>query len=77
MEIWTFNQYTDKRDVISVNPGDITIGRDDENTVSLQSPFVSRKHARIFKDSGSFYIECLGMNPITVANNEILSPAKK
>jgi len=68
MEIWVYNQYNDQRDIVKVDDESITIGRDDSNNVTLRSPFVSRRHARIFRDSGSFFIESLGMNGTVVAN---------
>ena len=71
MEIWIYNQYSDKRVSLTVPEDNITIGRDDTNSVTLQSPFVSRKHARIFMESGSFFIECLGVSGLVVANREL------
>lgn len=71
MEIWVRNQYTDQREVIKVGDESITIGRDDANNVTLRSPFVSRKHARIIKDAGSYWVESLGLNETTVANKAI------
>ncbi len=69
MEIWVYNQYTDQRDIVKVpNDEDISIGRDEANDVALRSPFVSRRHARIFKEAGSYFIESLGLNGVTVAN---------
>ena len=71
MEIWVYNQYSDEREVVKVSSEDITIGRDDSNDVTLRSQFVSRHHARIFKDSGSFFLESLGLNGTSVANKVI------
>ena len=71
MEVWVYNQYTDRREVEKVSDDDITIGRDDANDVTLQSPFVSRRHARIFRDSGSYFVESLGLNELIVANRPV------
>ncbi len=71
MEIWIYNQYTDQRKVTQVDRENISIGRDDANNVVLKSPFVSRKHARIFWDGGSFYIESLGLNDTIVTNKPV------
>ncbi len=71
MEIWVYNQYTDQREVVKVDDDDISIGRDETSNVPLRSPFVSRKHARIFKDSGSYFIEALGMSGVIVANKTV------
>ena len=71
MEIWVYNQYTDQREVVTVDSDDIVIGREDGNDVVLASPFVSRQHARILKDGVGYAVESLGLNGITVANRLI------
>jgi Flp pilus assembly CpaF family ATPase len=72
VEIWVYNQYSDQRDVVTVEDnGEVTIGREEANDVPLRSPFISRKHARIFREGPTFFIESLGRNPVTVANVEI------
>ncbi|HDZ22119.1 hypothetical protein LCGC14_0302380 [marine sediment metagenome] len=68
MEIWVYNQYTDQREVIKANEKAVAIGRDESNDVVLDSPFVSRQHARILKEGGGFVIESLGLNGVTLAN---------
>ncbi|MFW6065192.1 MAG: ATPase, T2SS/T4P/T4SS family [Planctomycetota bacterium] len=68
MEIWVYNQYTDQRDRVQVDDDEISIGREDSNDVVLRSQFVSRRHARIFRDGKSYFIESLGLNGTTVAN---------
>ncbi len=69
MEIWVYNQYTDQRESLKVGDENVTIGREESNDVVLRSPFVSRCHARIFRENGTFFIESLGLNGTTVANN--------
>ena len=68
MEIWICNQYSDERQTVKVDGEDITIGRDENNNVTLRSPFVSRRHARIFHEGGSYYVESLGLNGTIVLN---------
>ena len=75
MEIWVYNQYSDQREVIKVSDDDVTIGRDESTDVTLRSPFVSRRHARIFTEGGSYFIESLGLNGTLVAN--IVVPHKQ
>ena len=75
MEIWVYNQYTDQREVVKVGDDHVTIGRDDGNDITLHSPFVSRFHARIVHESGSFYLESLGLNGVVVANKHV--PARE
>ncbi len=71
MEIWVYNQYNDQREIIKVDGEEVTIGRDEGNSVTLRSPFVSRRHARIFHESGGVFIESLGLNGAVVANQTI------
>ena len=76
MDIWIYNQYNDQRDSIHVASERITIGRDDSCDITLKSPFVSRNHAVIFADHGSYFLECTGVSGLTVANKEIASHQK-
>lgn len=71
VEVWIYNQYTDKRDIVQVPDDGISIGRDDTAHVCLRSPFVSRQHARIFRQDGHYFIESLGLNGLTVRNQEL------
>jgi len=68
VEIWVYNQYSDRREVVKVAEENITIGRDEGNSVTLRSPFVSRQHARVLWESGSYFLESLGTNGTYVAN---------
>ena len=71
MEIWVYNHLSDERSVIEVDPEDVTIGRDAGSTVQLKSAFISREHARLYKDEGGYFVESLGMNGATVANKPV------
>jgi len=71
VEFWITNHYTDRRDVVEVASEDIVIGRDEANPVTLRSQFVSRRHARIFKEGPTFFIEALGVSGVVVANKDI------
>jgi pilus assembly protein CpaF len=71
VEVWVYNQYSDQREVVKVSDDNITIGRDEGNSVTLRSPFVSRRHARVFWEGGNFFLESLGMNETTVANRVV------
>jgi Flp pilus assembly CpaF family ATPase len=68
LEIWVYNQYSDQREVVKVSEENITIGRDETNSVTLRSPFVSRQHCRVFWDGGNFFLESLSINGTYVAN---------
>jgi len=71
VEFWITNQYTDTRDVVKVASEDITLGRDESCDVTLHSQFVSRRHARIFKEGPTFFIEAVGVSGVVVANHDI------
>ncbi len=72
MEIWVYNQYNDQRDVLEMPDGStVTIGRDESNDITLESPFVSRHHAQIKPEGKGYAIESLGLNGLTVANRDV------
>ena len=71
MQIWIHNHLTDERHVEEVSDGEITIGREETNTIHLKSSFVSRRHARLFREGPTFFIENLGLNGTMVANREV------
>ncbi len=77
MEIWVYNQLADQREVVKVESDDISIGRDENNDVCLRSPFVSRCHARIVLDAGSYYIEASGLNAVVVAKKELTTGQRR
>ncbi len=77
MEIWVYNQYTDQRDRVQADGGEINIGREDNNDVVLRSQFVSRHHARIVREGKSFFIESLGLNGTIVANDLVPAHQKR
>lgn len=53
---------------------DVTIGRSDTCTISVQVPNVSRQHARIFLDNGQCWVEDLGSTNGTHVNDaEVMS----
>ena len=71
MEIWVYNHLSNERRVVEIDTDEITIGRDESNSIVLKSPFVSRQHARLFKQDGSYFVESIGLNGTTVANKTI------
>ncbi|MCD4699171.1 MAG: Flp pilus assembly complex ATPase component TadA, partial [Phycisphaerae bacterium] len=71
MEIWIYNHLSDERKAVEVKDAEVLVGREDSSTISLKSPFVSRRHARLFKDGGTYFVESLGLNETTVANKQV------
>ncbi|OPX22157.1 MAG: hypothetical protein B1H04_05425, partial [Planctomycetales bacterium 4484_123] len=71
MEIWIYNHLTDERRVEQVDDAEVTIGRDEGNTIQLKSPFVSRCHARLYRENTTYFIESLGLNGTMVANKPV------
>ena len=49
-----------RRTVIPIVRDEITIGRNDQNMVRLEEKNVSRKHGRLVREDGHFYVEDLG-----------------
>jgi len=77
VEIWVYNQYNDQREIVKVSDSNVQIGRDEGNDITLRSPFVSRRHARIIYEGGSFFVESLGLNGVIVANREVPKGARR
>ena len=48
-----------RRTVVPLVRGEITIGRNEQNVVTLAEKNVSRRHGRLFREAGRFYIEDL------------------
>jgi len=71
MEIWVYNQYSDTREAVQVGDEDVAIGRDETCDVVLRSPFVSRLHAKILRENGSFFVEAVSVNETLVKNTPL------
>jgi pSer/pThr/pTyr-binding forkhead associated (FHA) protein len=66
-----------RKTVVPVVREEITIGRQDGNTIRLTERNVSRRHARLLKDNGSLLIEDLGSyNGVRVNGEKITAPTK-
>jgi pSer/pThr/pTyr-binding forkhead associated (FHA) protein len=66
-----------RKTVVPVVREEITIGRQDGNTIRLTERNVSRRHARLVKDNGSLLIEDLGSyNGVRVNGEKIAGPTK-
>jgi pSer/pThr/pTyr-binding forkhead associated (FHA) protein len=64
-----------RKTVVPVVRDEITIGRQDGNTIKLTERNVSRRHARLWKDNGALLIEDLGSyNGVRVNGDRIAGP---
>ena len=66
-----------QRRVVPVVSDEITIGREDGNTIRLPERNVSRRHARLVRDNGFFVIEDLGSsNGVRINGDRIDAPRR-
>jgi len=76
MKIW-FNKISEsRRSMIEVDDAEVTIGRDPANSVLLQSPLVSRRHAVVRMADGKLELENVGLNSCVVDDEEVLGGQK-
>jgi DNA-binding winged helix-turn-helix (wHTH) protein len=66
-----------ERRIIPLAPGENVIGRDEEATVRIDSPGVSRRHARIVVENGVARLEDLGSKNGTYLREEKLVGARE
>lgn len=72
MKIW-FNRVSEsRRNLVEVEAGEVTIGRDATNTIVLASPLVSRRHAIVRLVDGQLQLENVGLNSCVVGDEEVL-----
>ncbi|MCC6124575.1 MAG: Flp pilus assembly complex ATPase component TadA [Pirellulales bacterium] len=72
MKIW-FNKINEsRRAMVETAEAEVTIGRDATNTVCLQSPLVSRRHAVVRSSNGKLQLENVGLNSCVVGDEEVL-----
>lgn len=71
MEVWLFDHTTSNRTTHEVGDGAFTVGRDPDNTLTLQSPFVARKHAKVYRKGNQLFVEALSQAGTRVANREV------
>ena len=72
MKVW-FNKVQDsRRSMVEVSETTIHIGRDQANTIVLQSPLVSKRHAIVTQDNGQLRLENVGINGCLVGDVEVL-----
>ncbi len=72
MKIWFNKVHEAKRVLIESDSDEIRIGRDPSNTIVLQSPLVSKRHAVVTRENGKLKLENVGVNGCLVGEQEVL-----
>ncbi len=72
MKIWFNKVHEAKRVLIESDSSEIRIGRDPSNTIVLQSPLVSKRHAVVTRENGKLKLENVGVNGCLVGDQEVL-----
>ena len=72
MKVWFNKMHDSRRSMVEVRDGEVRIGRDVENTIVLQSPLVSKRHAIVRLVSGKLQLENIGLNGCLVGDLEVL-----
>lgn len=72
MKVWFNKVHDSRRAMVEVSETEITIGRDASNTIVLQSPLVSKRHAIVRNDNGRLHLQMVGINGCMVGETEVL-----
>jgi len=60
-----------------ISPDGIVLGRSTASDVLLKDPMVSRRHANVFTEADSFFVEDLGSNNGTFVDKKRIQPGQK
>ena len=71
MKVWYNKINESRRSMLEVGEGEIAIGRDPANTIVLNSPLVSRRHAVVRVQNGQLLLENIGLNTCIVGDMEV------
>jgi pilus assembly protein CpaF len=72
MRVWYNKVHESRRLMVEIHGSEATIGRDPTNSVVLQSPLVSRRHAIVRILDGQLQLENVGLNSCVVGDEEVL-----
>jgi len=72
MKVWYNKVHDSRRSMVEVDGAEIHIGRDPVNTIVLQSPLVSKRHAIVRYQNGKLQLENVGLNGCMVGDLEVL-----
>ena len=76
-ELWIYNQFNDRKTAVPLKEDVIFIGREAGNHVCLQSPFISRVHARLIREGQRWSVESLGLNGVAIGGAALRSGARQ
>ncbi len=71
MQFWLYDHGNNTRSTLELDADPIVIGREDGCHVTLKSPFVARRHARIVRRGNQLFVEALSRAGTRVANREV------
>ena len=72
MKVWYNKIHDSRRTMVEIADPVIKIGRDPSNTIVLQSPLVSKRHAIVSQQNGKLRLENVGINGCMVGETEVL-----
>ena len=72
MKVWFNKIHDSRRSMVEITDSVIHIGRDPVNTIVLQSPLVSKRHAVVTTTGGKLRLENVGLNGCLVGDREVL-----
>ncbi|MGE5192821.1 MAG: ATPase, T2SS/T4P/T4SS family, partial [Deltaproteobacteria bacterium] len=72
MKVWYNKIHDSRRTMVEIADPVIRIGRDESNTIVLQSPLVSKRHAIVTQQNGKLRLENVGINGCMVGETEVL-----
>ena len=72
MKVWYNKIHDSHRTMVEIADPVIRIGRDLTNTIVLQSPLVSKRHAIVTQQNGKLRLENVGINGCMVGETEVL-----
>ncbi|MBI3860716.1 MAG: Flp pilus assembly complex ATPase component TadA [Planctomycetia bacterium] len=72
MKVWYNKIHDSRRTMVEIAEPVIHIGRDANNTIVLQSPLVSKRHAIVTQINGKLRLENVGINGCMVGESEVL-----
>jgi len=71
MKIWYNKVHEGRRSVMETDADRITIGRDGENSLVLNSPLVSKQQAVVTRSNGTLLLENVGINSCMIGDEEV------